>query len=258
MGSPLVQDVLASIECRSRNSPSGQSFVSFEVTLNGNISGRMMTQGSNQISFNVYHPNSSSIILGENGNAYTFTGNVGNNYTVIPITFPALIPTNQNVIDGPYQKRYQFRLTHPQKNGTRTRKKNVGFRVNTDKVCQVSATDLNFGTYYASNTSPTDSVGTFSFQCTPNITGIISVNQGTGSQSYTNRVLSNSNNKLNYNIYTNVAHSIIFGDGSGGSQAISGNTTGGQQSFNYYGQIPSKQYVRTGYYSSSLVATLTL
>ncbi len=254
---PVTTNVNASIECRSRNA-GGQSQISFEISMAGDISGRTMSNGSNAITFNVFHPGSTTVVLGENANAYTYTGTVGDTYTVIPLSLPAEVFTGQNVPDGQYQGFYVLTATHPQNNNVRTRARNRRFRVNVERVCQVSATDINLGTYFATTTSPTTRPGTITIQCTPNIMGSISANPGTGSSSYTNRVLSSGSNTINYNLYTNAGLTTIFGDGTGGSQSISGTTTGGTQITNYYASIPPGQFDPVGTYSSNVVLTLNI
>ena len=251
-------NVMASIECRSRNSPNGQSTIEFEISMNGDTSGREMTKGPNRILFNVYHPNSFNIVLGQNQNAYTHKANLSSNYQVIPITFPAIIPTGQNVIDGRYQGRYRFRVVHPQKNNRKARNQRVRFRVIVNKVCQVSATDINFGTYFATNPSSLTSTGSFKLNCTPNIRARIGVNPGTGSSDFQNRVLSNGSNQLLYNLYIDAGLSTIFGNGQGGSKTIDVITTGGSQTAYYYGEIPNGQFVPQGNYTSTLNVTLDL
>ena len=257
MSSPTTVDVLASIQCRSRDA-SGQSTISFEVSLDGDVSGRNMEQGSNQILFNVYHPNAPGVVLGQGSNAYTYTGVIGSSYNTIPLTFPAEIFTNQNVVDGVYQRRYQFHAVHTQFNNTRTRNRSVRFRVRVNRVCEVSANDVNLGTYYATNSSPATATGTLMFKCTPNVSAAFSVNPGTGSSSYASRVLSSGTNTLPYNVYTDPAYSAIWGDGSGGSQTISLLTSGSAQSSNYYVRIPAGQFSPAGLYTSTLVMTLLL
>jgi spore coat protein U-like protein len=66
---------------------------------------------------------------------------------------------------------------------------------------------------------------------------------------------------LNYNLYSDPAHTVIWGNGSGGSSQISGSIsvslTGASRDFTIYGQIPAGQTAKQGIYADSIVATLT-
>ena len=257
MTNPDIVNVMASIQCRSRNS-GGQSQIAFEVSMAGNISGRTMNNGGSSLTFAVFHPGSTSVPLGNGSNVYTYSGTIGANYAVIPLTFPAEIFTNQNVVEGTYQARYRFWVTHPQNNNVRTRSRNPRFRVSVQRVCDVTATDINLGVYYPTNPGPTTGIGTLTMQCTPHISASIEASIGSGSSTYTNRVLTNGHHVLQYNLYTNAGMSTILGDGSGGSQPIAHMTNGGIQITHYYARIPPKQFDPVGNYASNVVLSLFL
>jgi spore coat protein U-like protein len=80
------------------------------------------------------------------------------------------------------------------------------------------------------------------------------------SGSYSTRFMLGASDRLAYNMYTNNAHTTIWGDGTGDSSTVSGsiNATRRRQNVNLtvYGQIPPQQVVRSGNYSDTIVVTV--
>ncbi len=62
---------------------------------------------------------------------------------------------------------------------------------------------------------------------------------------------------LNYNIYTGVLLTNIWGDGTSSTSTLSGVGTGLNQSITAFGQIPSGQAGAVGTFTDSVVATIT-
>lgn len=58
-------------------------------------------------------------------------------------------------------------------------------------------------------------------------------------------------------LYTSVARSIIFGDGTGGTQTVSQRFRNNTKRITVYGQIPAMENISAGAYSDSIVATVT-
>jgi spore coat protein U-like protein len=85
-----------------------------------------------------------------------------------------------------------------------------------------------------------------------------------GSGSYATRQLSSLSDVLQYNVYTDPARSIVWGDGSGATATINdgvsfSNLLGGVRTANHpaYGRIPANQAVDEGIYSDTLTVTVT-
>ena len=82
------------------------------------------------------------------------------------------------------------------------------------------------------------------------------------SASYAQRQLASGANRLDYNLYTNSARTLVWGDGTGGSQLVSGAqklSNGNPQrtsSFTVYGQVPAQQNAAVGSYAESLLVTV--
>ena len=129
-------------------------------------------------------------------------------------------------------------------------------------ACTVSSTGVAFGAYNPQSGTPDDSTGTVQADCHPNDHDI-QVDIGAGlSGSFATRSMSSGAAMLNYNLYTNVARTIIWGDGTGGSSnqtLTGGSVSGGTRRFTgtVYGRIPAAQNVPAGTYGDTLIVTLT-
>lgn len=133
--------------------------------------------------------------------------------------------------------------------------------------CSVSATPVVFGTYDPISSSPTDSDGSVLFTCGGLVGGVVTydvaLNKGMNSTTFSPRRMSSGANLLDYDLYTSSAHSSVWGDGTGGSQKISGSVTilvlgGTTRALVVYGRIPGNQTtVRAGTYSDAVLVTVT-
>jgi spore coat protein U-like protein len=129
--------------------------------------------------------------------------------------------------------------------------------------CTVTATGVSFGNYNVVNASPTDSTGTVRVQCTllVALAGSFTVDLSTGSSgTYAQRALRNGPAVLDYNLYTDVARTQIWGNGSGGSLRTTRNFTAllsVDQTMTVYGRIRAGQNVPAGSYSDTIIVTVT-
>ncbi len=130
--------------------------------------------------------------------------------------------------------------------------------------CTVSATPMGFGNYDIFSTQPLDTAGTVTINCTSdivkaNLTAGPSQTSGIFNPRQMKR--SGGTDLLNYNIFTDVARTIIFGNGTGGTADIglrrpTGKPAPWSQIINIYGRIPTGQDVSVGSYSDTLTITL--
>ena len=91
-------------------------------------------------------------------------------------------------------------------------------------TCTVSATPLAFGAINPLNAGPIDTSGAVTVTCSP--IGLligynIRLSKGT-SGTYASRTLTSGARTLSYNIYTDAAHTQVWGDGSGASVDLPG------------------------------------
>lgn len=121
-------------------------------------------------------------------------------------------------------------------------------------VCTISSTSINFGSYDVFNSAPLDTTGSVVYQCgnlDRNIT--ISLDRG-GAPSFNPRRMTQGTWTLNYNLYLNASRTVIWGDGSGGTQAFFENNPQNNQNITIpiYGRVPAGQGVRAGPYTNTI------
>jgi spore coat protein U-like protein len=130
-------------------------------------------------------------------------------------------------------------------------------------ACTVSALGLAFGVYNPLSATPTDSSGAVTLSCSAASGSggyTIALTPG-GGGSYPGRRMSGGASILPYQLYSDAAHSHIWGDGTGGSSAVAGTDniplTGGTSVHQVYGRIAARQVVSPGTYSDIIVVTVT-
>jgi spore coat protein U-like protein len=129
--------------------------------------------------------------------------------------------------------------------------------------CTVTATAVSFGSYNPIASTTNDATGTVQVTCTMVIAlaGSYTIDISSGSSgNVAQRTLKQGANSLNYNLYTDPARSIVWGDGTGGSSHVSPTFTAllfVQQSVTVYGRIPAGQNVAAGVYGDTITVTVT-
>jgi spore coat protein U-like protein len=71
--------------------------------------------------------------------------------------------------------------------------------------------------------------------------------------------MANGTDMLSYNLYTDAGHTMIWGDGSGGTSTNSfgGLISLGSTSFTVYGRVPKGQYPMPGSFTDTITVTVT-
>lgn len=124
--------------------------------------------------------------------------------------------------------------------------------------CTITANSVKFGNYNPVSGAPLNKNGRITAVC--NGKGTLTVSLSTGqSGSYTPRYMisGTTTDHLDYNLYTKAARTIIFGDGTAGTQTVSKNYNNNKKNFPVYGQIPALENVAAGNYSDSIIVTIT-
>lgn len=133
------------------------------------------------------------------------------------------------------------------------------FRVSArvDAVCEITAPDLDFGVYSAQGSSPLQSTTLMRATCTPNTTYNIGLSEGvsTGATVNQRKMMSGATNSLNYQLYSDSAHSIIWGTTTG-TDTVTGTGTGLAQDHTVYGQVPAAQSVPAGNYEDTITVRI--
>jgi spore coat protein U-like protein len=137
--------------------------------------------------------------------------------------------------------------------------------------CTVSAPALDFGSYDVFAASALQSATTLTVTCqkgpgdpSGSLAVGYSIELSTGSSgSYAQRRLASGANLLAYNLYTNAARTLVWGDGTGGSRIVTGNLTltNGNPTrtgtHTIFGRIPALQDAAVGSYVDAMLMTVT-
>ena len=132
-------------------------------------------------------------------------------------------------------------------------------------ICSVSATGLRFGNFDPISTTPTSSTSQLRLSCwttgSPElVTYTVALSSGL-SGNYGIRLMLGAGDQLAYNLYSDNAHTTVWGDGTGGSSTVSGSMKATRRrqrtDLTVYGQITPQQLIRAGNYSDSIVVTVT-
>jgi spore coat protein U-like protein len=124
--------------------------------------------------------------------------------------------------------------------------------------CAVSTTAVAFGNVDVTSNANVDAGGGVSVTCTNGTAWTAKASAGGGSgATITDRKMTSGANVLSYALYTDSAHTTVWGDGTTGS-AITGTGTGSAQANTIYGRIPSGQTTKpVGTYADTVTVTVT-
>jgi spore coat protein U-like protein len=130
--------------------------------------------------------------------------------------------------------------------------------------CTINTSPIRFGNYDPFLSTPSDTAGTITINCTSDVVkAILTLSQSSTSGSFNPRQMkcSGRTDLLNYNIYTDIARTIIFGNGTGGTGDIglkrpTGPPAPWSQMIDIYGRIPPGQNVSVGSYSDTITLTI--
>jgi spore coat protein U-like protein len=121
----------------------------------------------------------------------------------------------------------------------------------TPDFCDVSASAVSFGPVDVRTGD--ESTGTVTVRCDMPTHFSLALSPGYGDYA-TRRMRGPSGAELEYNLYLDIAHSRVLGDGTAGTALLSGEDT---KDFVIYGLIRPQQPVRAGTYSDQLMVTFT-
>lgn len=126
-------------------------------------------------------------------------------------------------------------------------------------ACSLGGGSVAFGAYDPISLAPLDTIGSLVFQCSQKDHNVmITLSRGSGTSFATRRML-NGSQQLLYNLYRDIGRTIIWGDGSGGSQAyLINNPQPNNRDIRVpiFGRIPAGQNVKVGSYADTITITL--
>jgi spore coat protein U-like protein len=129
--------------------------------------------------------------------------------------------------------------------------------------CSVSLTSMAFGSYNPYSPSPTDTVGTLSLSCSSpdpaNSTMSVALSPGSSGNANA-RMMQAGSHPLYYNLYSNAARTVVWGDDSGGGESVAANFPPASRSsvkLSIYGRIPAQQNAWVGTYHDVVTVTVS-
>jgi spore coat protein U-like protein len=145
--------------------------------------------------------------------------------------------------------------------GAATKTTTFGVSATVNPNCLVSATALNFGGY--DGTAAKAGTSDIKVRCSSGTTYAVGLSTGGGT--YTQRLLSGSGtNKLQYNLYTSLAGTTVWGDGSAGTGTVPGTGAGmaiaNEVTHTVFGQLPDNAFNQgapSGVYNDTITVTVT-
>jgi spore coat protein U-like protein len=120
-------------------------------------------------------------------------------------------------------------------------------------TCSLSVQGVNLGGYDFMSSQDLDSVGHVMVTC--DAASSFSISLSTGAGTYASRTMQSGAHQLSYNLYTDPAHTMVWGDGTAGSVVVSGSGTDVDEVV--YGSAPAGQNPYIGVYSDAITVTLT-
>ena len=123
------------------------------------------------------------------------------------------------------------------------------------KQCSVSATALNFGTV-ALLSGNTPGTSTLSVQCANGSAYNVGLDSGQNSASISSRKMLMGTNAVSYQLYSNSARTVTWGN-TVGTNTVGGTGTGSTQNFTVYGSVPPQTTPPAGVYQDTITITVT-
>lgn len=128
-------------------------------------------------------------------------------------------------------------------------------------ACSVTATGTSFGTYDVFASAPLDTTGEVSVTCPdpPPPSVQIAISKGSSVNFQPRTMLNGANDVLEYGLYLDATFSIVWGDGSSGTEirTVSVPTDGTPAKATVYGRIPARQTsVSAGTYQDTVTVTV--
>lgn len=124
------------------------------------------------------------------------------------------------------------------------------------KNCLINANPLTFGSF--DGTTDVDQSTTIAVRCTTGTPYTVSLNVGAGS--FANRTLADGAKTLSYNLYTNAARNVIWGDGTASTSTVGGTGAGiaTSQDLTVYGRVPvaANANADAGTYTGTITASI--
>lgn len=245
----------------------------------GATSPRSLSNGTNTMAYDLYRDSAHSLIWGSvyNGTTpigvqltkpssgtsasttVTYYGLIAANQPTVPTVNNGSTIYSQNFGGNQTALNYGFYgLVAPSCTSLTTSAGTFPFTASATVVnnCTISATNISFGTAGVLSTALA-AAGAISARCTNGDAFRIALNGGS-SGSVATRTLQRQGGggAVSYQLYTDSARSVPWGDGSAGTSMVTGTGSGNTQAINVYAKVPAQATPSPGTYSDTITATI--
>lgn len=126
------------------------------------------------------------------------------------------------------------------------------------EACVVTATNLAFGTYDPTASSPTDASSAITVTCTPGTGFTVGLNAGTTSgATVTSRQMASGSERLGYGLYQDVGRSVNWGNTPGTDTPAAATAGLTPAVLTVYGRVPAQQAAAVGSYADTVTITVS-
>ena len=217
---------------------------------------REMANGRERLGYNIYTEASLGTVWGNGlGSSQTVSGSIrfsGQPLVIVAVPVRARISNQSAPTPGAYLDTIVASLRY---GGNRV---DTAFDVTANEVpsCNVSATNLAFGTYNDQRGS--DAESEIDVTCTRSTPWTVGLSQGTspGATVTTRKMTRAGGGTLSYDLFRNAARTQNWGN-TVGIDTESDTGTGRTQSLRVFGRVPAAQSVGGGAYQDTIIVTLT-
>lgn len=126
------------------------------------------------------------------------------------------------------------------------------------EACVVTATNLVFGLYDPTTSTPVDAVSAITVTCTPGTVFSVGLNAGTTpGATITNRQMASGSERLGYGLFQDAARSVNWGNTPGTDTPAPGTAVLTPTVLTVYGRVPAQQAVAVGDYTDTVTITVS-
>lgn len=219
----------------------------------GSCSSRQMRSGANVLSYQVYQDAGRATLFCDGGSRLDINMDftTGSSQTR-SFTMYGRIAAGQNPVFG---AAYSDQLSVALKRGGNTlATTTASITAAAAAICTVTAGTLGFGTY--NGTTAATAAAAISVNCSNGAAYQVGLDDGLDPSATARRMAGPGGARLSYELYSNSARTLAWGDGSALGARVSGTGSGSAQSLTVYGRIPAGQLVAAGSYTDSVVVTV--
>jgi spore coat protein U-like protein len=218
----------------------------------GSCTARQARQGNLSLAYQIFRESTRTNAWCDGGSRVDITLNFAGGATQTA-SYPMYgrVTSGQNPGFGSYSDSLSLSL---KKGGGTLAGTTVSISGSVSPICSVSAGSLGFGAYSAAAAAV--GAASISVNCSSGGTYEVSLDGGQYSTGGTRRMAGPAGNYLNYELFSNSARTLSWGNGTVLGGSVNGTGSGSAQSLIVYGRIAAGQLSTPGSYSDSVMVTV--